>query len=292
MIKRISQSIYNPTSQGNHEYYRIVKDYYLNLKEYKIHDYYKNDILKTTATISRKNNGSYIGEKTTYYTNGNKKNITNYIKGDPIGKTLNYYENGNLKDEGENTGNYNETGKYYKLNQYWDKNKNHLIINGNGIYYFSNDSGLTEKGTYKDGYKNGIFEGKNLKKDTSYREEYENGKFIKGTRTFANNTKSKYFVLEKKSFAKKGMQHFHNFIAANFNNTKESISNNIQGKIYIKFIVDENGKITDPKILKGLGYGLDEEVIRVLLKYENWVPGEQRGKKVKCSFSIVIAVPN
>lgn len=284
-------SLWQETSKEKHIYYRIIKDYYSDLKEYKIYDYYKNNILKTSATIGNKNNGSYRGEKTTYYPNGNKKNITYYIKGDPIGKTINYYENGNLKDEGENTANYNEPGKYYKLNQYWDENNNHLIIDGNGTYLFRDNSGHTLRGTYKDGYKDGIFEGENLNLHTSYKEEYKNGKFIKGTRTFADNTKSEYFEIEKKSFPKKGMKDFNNFFETNFKYTKEALINHIKGTIFIKFTVDRDGKIINPIILKGLGYGLDEEAISVLLKYENWIPGEQRGKKVRCSFSFALVTP-
>ncbi len=283
-------STWNPTSKGNHQYYRIIKDYNSNLKEYKIFEYYKNDILKTAATMSGKDSGSYIGEKKTYYKNGNKQDITTYNNGRPTGKTLSYYENGNLKEEGEYTGNYEIAGKHYKLNQYWDENNNHLIIDGNGIYSCGNNTQYIETGKYKDGFKDGIFEGKNSKENTSYTEKYENGKFISGTRTFADNTKKEYLEMETRPFPKKGMQDFYSFIGKNFSYTKESTKNNIQGKIYLRFVIDKDGKITEPVILKGLGYGLDEEAIRVLLKYGNWTPGEQRGIKVRCTFSLPLAI--
>ncbi|MEN9910318.1 MAG: hypothetical protein RLZZ540_3477 [Bacteroidota bacterium] len=283
-------SLWQETTQGNHQYYRIIKDYYSDLKEYKTYDYYKNDTLKTTATISGKNNGSYIGEKTTYYTNGNKKNITNYIKGSPIGKTLNYYENGNLKEEGEYTNNYETPGKYYKLNQYWDENKNHLIIDGNGIYSSDNNVDYIETGKYKDGYKDGVFEGKNLKKHTSFIEKYENGKFISGIRTFADNTKSEYSEMEKKPLPKKGIQDFYNYIGKNFTKTKEAIQNKISGKLYLSFVIDKDGKIVEPRIVKPLGYGLEEEAIRVITNYENWIPGQQRGMNVRVLYTIPITV--
>lgn len=282
-------SLWNEVTEENHEFYRIVKDYHIIQKEYKICDYYKDNILKTTATVSKRNNGSYVGNKTSYYRNGNKKNITNYVKGDPLGKIIDYYENGNLKEEGENTGNYDEPGKYYKLLQFWDENKNHLVIDGNGIYFFS-DNEFSSQGEYKNGYKNGFFEVKNLKKNISFKEKYENGKFIKGIRTSPDNTKSKYFVIERKSYPKRGMQDLYNYIGENFNKSKESIINNIQGNIYVHFVVDRDGKITNPIILKGLGYGLDEEAIRLLLKYGDWIPGERRGKKVSCLFTIPIEI--
>lgn len=283
-------SIWNPTSEENHQYYRIIKDYYSDLKEYKIFEYYKNNSLKTAATMSGKDSGSYIGEKTSYYKNGNKQDITYYNNGRPTGKALSYYESGNLKEEGEYTGNFEIAGKLYKLNQYWDENNNHLIIDGNGFYSCGNSIEYIETGKYKDGFKDGIFEGKDLIKNTSFTEKYENGKFISGTRTFADNTKSEYFEMEAKPFPKKGMQDFYNFIGKNFKYTKESIKNNIQGKIYIRFVIDKDGKITEPIVIKGLGYGLDEEAIRVLSRYENWNPGVQKGVKVRCSYSLPLNI--
>lgn len=282
-------SLWNEVTKENYDYYRIVKEYHIKQKEYKICDYYKDNILKTTATVSKRNNGSYIGNKTAYYRNGNKKNITNYVKGDPLGKITDYYENGNLKEEGENTGNYDEPGKYYKLLQFWDENKNHIVIDGNGIYFFS-DNEFSSKGEYKNGYKNGFFEVKNLKKNITFKDKYKDGNFIKGTRISADNTKSTYVVFEIKSHPKKGMQHLYDYIRKNFVKSEESIFNNVQGNIYINFVVDKDGKITNPLILQSLGYGLDEEAIRLLLKYGDWIPGELRGKKVKWSFTIPIEI--
>lgn len=283
-------STWNETSKDNYEYYRVIKDYYSDQKEYKFFVYYKNNQLKKESTLSGKDGGSSIGEEISYYKNGNKQNTTTYVSGRPTGKTKSWYENGNVKQEGEYTGNYETPGKHYKLNQYWDENNNQLIIDGNGMYSSERNENYSETGKYKDGFKDGIYEGKNLKENTSFVEEYKEGKFISGTRTFSDNTKSEYFEMETRPLPKKGMQDFYNFIGKNFNYNKESIKNNIQGKIFLKFVVDKEGKIVEPKILKGLGYGLDEEAIRVLLKYGDWIPGEQRGIKVRCTFSLPLSL--
>lgn len=65
---------------------------------------------------------------------------------------------------------------------------------------------------------------------------------------------------------------------------------NISGKVIIKFIIDKEGKIVEPKIIKSLGYGVDEEAIRVLTTYPDWIPGVQRGRKVRCTFSLPIKI--
>ncbi|HKX86895.1 MAG TPA: energy transducer TonB [Flavobacterium sp.] len=80
------------------------------------------------------------------------------------------------------------------------------------------------------------------------------------------------------------------YLAKNFNFTPEAIKQNIKGRIFLEFIVEKDGRLTDFKILKGLGYGLDEEAIRVLSNHENWIPGEYEGKKVRVRFNIPIAL--
>jgi len=283
-------STWNETNQENAKYFRIVKDYYLDQKEYKVLVYFKNNQLKKESTLSGKDGGSPNGEEINYYENGKKQSIINYVNGRPTGKSINWYENGNIREEGEYTGNYEIAGKHYKLNQYWDVNNNHLIVNGNGLYSCGDKMSFQETGMYKDGYKDGVFEGKNPKQNSSYSEKYENGKFISGTRLFADGTKTDYFEMEKRPFPKRGMQDFYNYIGKNFNYTKESIKNNVQGKIVLKFVIDKDGHIVEPTIIKSLGYGLDQEAVRVLLNYGDWIPGEQRGLKVRCSFSLPLTL--
>jgi hypothetical protein len=283
-------STWNEASQDNYKYYRIVKDYYSDQKEYKVLVYFKNNQLKKESTLSGKDGGSPNGEEINYYENGKKQSTITYNNGRPTGKSISWYESGNLREEGEYTGNYETAGKYYKINQYWDENNNHLIVNGNGFYSCGDKESFQETGTYKEGYKEGVFEGKNAKQNSSYSEKYDNGKFISGTRLFADGTKAEYFEMETKPVPKRGMQDFYSFIGKNFNYTRESLNNKIQGKIFIKFVVNKEGQIVEPKIIKGLGYGLDEEAIRVLLRYGDWIPGEQRGIKVRCSFSLPLSL--
>ena len=54
----------------------------------------------------------------------------------------------------------------------------------------------------------------------------------------------------------------------------------VSGQVVVEFIVDKKGKVSKPKILKSLGFGCDEEVIRVVNKMDCWQPGMIKGKKV------------
>ncbi len=62
----------------------------------------------------------------------------------------------------------------------------------------------------------------------------------------------------------------------------------ITGVVYMTFVVDENGKVKDPKVLRGIGGGCDEEAIRVVKAMPAWEPGKQRGKPVRVQYNLPI----
>jgi len=61
----------------------------------------------------------------------------------------------------------------------------------------------------------------------------------------------------------------------------------VQGVVYVQSIIDEKGKIVEPKVVKKLGAGCDEEAIRVLKK-SKFKPGYDKGKPVKVRFTLPI----
>ena len=63
----------------------------------------------------------------------------------------------------------------------------------------------------------------------------------------------------------------------------------IQGKVYIRFVVDVDGSITQVEVLRGVEKSLDDEALRVVKKMPNWKPGTQGGKPVKVYFNLPIS---
>jgi len=55
----------------------------------------------------------------------------------------------------------------------------------------------------------------------------------------------------------------------------------IEGKVFVEFVIEKDGSITDVKAIKGIGAGCDEEAVRILQSAPNWKPGKQRGKPVR-----------
>ena len=63
-----------------------------------------------------------------------------------------------------------------------------------------------------------------------------------------------------------------------------AVINNIEGKVYARFVVDRNGSVTSIQIVRSVDPLLDEEVKRVLAGSDRWEPGKQRGKEVKVAY--------
>ncbi|WP_339736905.1 TonB family protein [uncultured Sunxiuqinia sp.] len=64
--------------------------------------------------------------------------------------------------------------------------------------------------------------------------------------------------------------------------------NGIQGKVYVNFVVDTDGSITNARIARGVDSSLDKEALRVVNTLPRWKPGQQRGKPVKVSYTVPI----
>jgi len=63
---------------------------------------------------------------------------------------------------------------------------------------------------------------------------------------------------------------------------------NITGKVYVSFIVDKSGSVTNVKIVRGVDKNLDAEAVRVVKSLPKYKPGKQRGKAVRVMFTIPI----
>jgi len=62
----------------------------------------------------------------------------------------------------------------------------------------------------------------------------------------------------------------------------------IQGRVFVNFVVEPDGSISNVKVLRGIGGGCDEEAMRVVKNMPTWKPGKQRGKSVRVSYNLPI----
>lgn len=78
------------------------------------------------------------------------------------------------------------------------------------------------------------------------------------------------------------------FLGQNIRYPSVAQRNGLEGRVILSFVVDQNGEISDIKVLKPLGGGTDEEAIRVIKTMPKWRPGKQNGRAVKVKFTLPV----
>ena len=78
------------------------------------------------------------------------------------------------------------------------------------------------------------------------------------------------------------------FIKDNLKSPQKAIDEQTEGRVIIRFVVNSNGEISDPTILKGINKNLDQAAIDVINKLPRWKPGQQDGQPVSVRFTLPI----
>src|SRR5690606_742096 len=103
-----------------------------------------------------------------------------------------------------------------------------------------------------------------------------------------DNTVYDFVSMENPPSYPGGMDRFYKYIQENLRYPPMAQDNNIQGKVYVSFTIDKDGSIVDVKVDRKLGYGTDEEAVRVIKAMRRWNPGMQNGRPARARFSIPI----
>lgn len=85
-----------------------------------------------------------------------------------------------------------------------------------------------------------------------------------------------------------GMNNLTNFLSAYITYPQKAKEDGIKGRVYVQFIILPDGTLTDVKVLRGIGYGCDEEAVKAVEKLPDWQPALQRGKPV--SFRMILPI--
>ena len=97
-----------------------------------------------------------------------------------------------------------------------------------------------------------------------------------------------FFIVEEMPEFPGGEAALHKYIAQSIKYPVIAQENGIQGRVYVSFVINQKGEVTDIKIARGVDPALDKEAMRVISKMPKWKPGKQRGKPVKVSFTVPI----
>jgi periplasmic protein TonB len=90
-----------------------------------------------------------------------------------------------------------------------------------------------------------------------------------------------FMVVEENASPVGGMQAFYEYVGKKLKYPAQARRMNIEGKVFVEFVVNRDGTIQDVKAIKGIGAGCDEEAVRVIQSAPAWKPGKQRGKPVR-----------
>jgi len=97
-----------------------------------------------------------------------------------------------------------------------------------------------------------------------------------------------FVIVEKMPEFPGGDLELRKYIAQNIKYPNIARENDIQGKVYVRFVVTEKGTVENVQIARGVDPLLDQEAIRVVESLPTWKPGEQGGKKVKVWYTVPI----
>ncbi|MBB6237770.1 TonB family protein [Pedobacter riviphilus] len=95
-----------------------------------------------------------------------------------------------------------------------------------------------------------------------------------------------FVSIEKQPEFPGGISKFYGYLSKAIKYPPMAQENNVQGKVFLSFVVEKDGKLTDITVTRGLGSGTDEEAIRVLKASPRWNPGIQNGKPVRVKYNI------
>ena len=97
-----------------------------------------------------------------------------------------------------------------------------------------------------------------------------------------------FMVVEKMPEFPGGTAALMNYLQKNIKYPTVCRENNIQGRVLIQFIVNRDGSIVEPEVVKSVNPYLDKEALRVISGMPKWSPGEQRGKPVRVKFTVPV----
>lgn len=97
-----------------------------------------------------------------------------------------------------------------------------------------------------------------------------------------------FAVVEQQAEFQGGFEAMGKFLAKNMKYPAQARRMGVEGSVYVSFVIDKEGNISDPQIIKGISAECDKEAIRVVKLMPPWKPGKQNGKPVKCRFVLPI----
>lgn len=97
------------------------------------------------------------------------------------------------------------------------------------------------------------------------------------------NENTVFSIVETQAEPKDGIQSLYNYISKELEDKypQSAIDKGVEGVVFVEFTIEIDGSLSNVQAVKGIGAGCDELAVEVLKNHNNWVPGKQKGKKVR-----------
>jgi protein TonB len=102
------------------------------------------------------------------------------------------------------------------------------------------------------------------------------------------DTEEIFVIVEESPVPIGGLESFYQYVNSNIKYPKQALSMNIEGKVFIQFVVGKDGSLANIIVIRGIGGGCDEEAIRIVKGAPEWKAGKQRGKPVRVKMVLPI----
>lgn len=102
-----------------------------------------------------------------------------------------------------------------------------------------------------------------------------------------------YTIATQMPEPQEGYTAFYRYLQENVYYTQDALERKVEGAVFVQFVVGKKGILENIKIIRGLGFGLDEEVLRVFSEGFVWKAGKENGVVVcvKMTFQVVFRLP-
>jgi TonB family protein len=221
-----------------------------------------------------------------YYPNGHRKLMENYDNGSQTGDVTRFYTNGRVYY----VSNYDKGKKLNIISEANDSTGVATVTDGKGAWTeYSDDFKFVKgKGSIVNGLKQGEWQGA-PNDSVTYTCTYKQGTSVTGV-SHTKSGKEYHFTNDMAQPGPKGgIEKFYQLLARNRRYPAEAKERNVQGKVWSTFTVEKDGRLTNIRILQGIGYGCNEEVQRVLNLSSPWEPEYQYGIPVRVKYQVPIS---
>ena len=286
------------------DFIRVIQEPDSGSAYFSLLEFYLDGKRKAVGTVSAFSpRVVYEGQLLSFYKKGTKRRLLNFRDGKVTGLARYYFGNGELQKTVEYPDSSGFTDVLItpvinagdlppgmsKLIFQADSSGKVMVKDGNGhVSEIENAvKETTVEGDYKDGLKDGLWEAKSKDGNYWYKEQYAAGKLISGQSGKDGKTYTYKNLFEGPGF-KGGMNAFYNYLSYTIKYPRDAQENRIQGKVFLSFVVETDGKLTDIKVVRSLYPSLDEEAMRALRYSPRWMSGTNHGVPIRVKYNIPV----